>query len=245
MTPALPPDPFDLRRALDFILDDPDARGKLVIGGLLTLVPVANIAVAGYQVELARAVAAGRARSLPPWGDPGRYFVQGLGLAFARLVYALPGLVLWGWPLAALLGLAFRAAAAGAWPPDFGAVPPAWVAAGLTSLALGALYALVIALLGPAVLAQYVRHGTFAACFDPRGLAGFVGRHGALYLRLWLTQWAEGLATTLVIFGVSLAAAALPCVGGLLRTFVVSILAFVSILLDGYLVGQFVRLEPA
>jgi hypothetical protein len=243
MTAALPPHPLDLRRALDFILDDPEARGKLLVGGLLTLLPIANIAVVGYQVELARAVAAGRALSLPSWGDPGRYFVQGLGLSLARLIYAAPGLVLWGLPLAGLLALAFRAAAAGQWPPDFGALPRAYVAAALVSLALGALYALVVALLAPAVLAQYVRRGAVAACFDLRGLAAFIGRHGALYVRLWLTQWVEGTATTLVMFGVSLAVTALPCVGGLLRVFVVSILAFVSILLDGYLVGQFVRHE--
>jgi hypothetical protein len=167
-----------------------------------------------------------------------------LGLSLARLVYAAPGLFLWGVPLAALLAWAFRAAASGQWPPDVGAVPPAYLLAGVVSLALGAVYALIVALLAPAVLALYVRRGTFAACFDWRGLAGFIVRHGPFYVRLWLTQWVEGTATTLAVFGVSLVVTALPCVGGLIRTFVVCILAFVSILLDGYLVGQFVRLEP-
>lgn len=239
------PHPLDLGQALAFVVDDPQARAKLLLGALLLALPIVNVTVVGYQVAVARAVASGQARALPGWDDLGEYFSLGLGLALARLVYALPGLLLWAVPLAGALALALRSVAAGEVPAELESALWPYLALGLCLVALGALYGLLAALLGPAVVAQYVRLGNISACFNLRAILALIRRHRAFYLRLWLTQWAEGLFTGFILVALSLVLGLVPCAGGLARGLVVFALAFVSMVIDGYLVGQLVRLEPA
>jgi hypothetical protein len=242
MTTADPP-AIDVGRALNFIVDDPRARTKLLIGGLLLAVPIANIAAVGYQVTLARAVAAGETRTLPEWDSPGWLFAQGLGLAAARLIYAAPGTALWLGPVVAgvinLLRLA-TAAERGAPPP-----PVAWpaVLAGLGLVALGGLYGLGVALLAPAVTAHYARAGRFSACFNLRAIFGLIARTRGAYLRLWLAEWLDDLGVGLLLWGVGFVVSGLLCLGSLVTYLLAWLLAFVSMLVNGYLAGQLLRLD--
>jgi hypothetical protein len=84
----------DLYRALTTIADDPAANAKIKIGVAALSAPWAGIAAVGYQVALARRVAAGREAYLPAWDDPASLVRSGFWLALARLLYELPARLL-------------------------------------------------------------------------------------------------------------------------------------------------------
>lgn len=84
---------------------------KVLIGGLLSFVPVLNIFALGYLVRYARQVVRGRTVRLPAWPEPKEWpmlFAEGLALVVLWLVWVgLPTLVVWllTAPLGLILGL--------------------------------------------------------------------------------------------------------------------------------------------
>lgn len=85
---------MDTARSYTYMLKQPGGAGKLLIAGLLLLVPLLGWAlVAGYMLEATRRVALGR-EDLPEWSDVGGYLVQGLLLWAGIIIYSAPGTVL-------------------------------------------------------------------------------------------------------------------------------------------------------
>jgi hypothetical protein len=234
---------IDVRGALTTVTSDPDVKTKIEVGIFVVAAPVVGIAAVGYQVQLARQVAAGEAAALPAWDALGQLFRQGFRLALARLLYELPARLI---VLAALLwgvrGLWLAAQAAEVlWP---GPLLQALRVFGLGGLAAG-LYNLVYGFLSPALLAQYARHGTLRACFDLRGMARLIARQPRAYLTVWVVRQVLGLAAWLAGLGLGFVAGLLPLVGPLAGTMSWGWLLFVSLLLNGCLVGQLLQAQAA
>src|SRR5579859_28801 len=85
---------LDIRRALTFMSEDPQASQKVGLGALITLAPILNLAGIGYQVEVARRVARGETTPMPEWNDLKRLWVQGAWLGLAYYLYGLPALLI-------------------------------------------------------------------------------------------------------------------------------------------------------
>lgn len=87
---------MDLSRALAYITDDDDWLKKLLIGGLLTLIPiVGQFWLMGYLTELLKNVIEGRESPLPELLDDfGDKLVQGLLYTAIGIIYALPLIVI-------------------------------------------------------------------------------------------------------------------------------------------------------
>lgn len=233
---------MDLYRALTTIADDPAANAKIKIGVAALSAPWAGIAAVGYQVALARRVAAGHEAYLPEWDDPAVLFRAGFGLALARLLYELPARLL---VLATLL-LALRPlwAAARAGQPWW----PGPARQGLSALAVGAVivlaYNLAYGFLSPAITAQYVRRGTLRAAFDLPAMLRLIAHQPSAYAQVWLAREAAGVALRLLGLGAGLVLGLLPLVGTLAGVLSWSWLLFVSLLLNGCLVGQLLQHDP-
>jgi hypothetical protein len=74
-------------------MKDPDWLSKTLMGGLFSLLGlllIGNFFVVGYLARFARNVAAGMETPLPAWDTLGEYFVEGLKLVLAALVYIIP-----------------------------------------------------------------------------------------------------------------------------------------------------------
>ena len=232
---------MDVRTALDTIADDPEVKTKIEVGVFVVSAPVIGVAAVGYQVELARRVTAGLAEPLPGWEDLWQLFRQGFGLAVARLLYELPARLL---VLATLL-LALRtlwvASDAGQplWPGSAWQAVRILLAGGLATL----LYNLFYGFLSPAITAQFVRHGTLRACFDLPGMARLIAQQPRDYLKVWAVREVVGVAARLAGTGLGAVVGVLPFVGALAGTLSWGWLLFVSLLLNGCLVGQL--LKPA
>ena len=81
---------MDFGKAFSFTFDDPDWVKKVLLGGVISLVPILNFAASGYSLEVTKRVLNNDPRPLPEWDDIGGKLVKGLLVAVIGFVYALP-----------------------------------------------------------------------------------------------------------------------------------------------------------
>jgi hypothetical protein len=86
---------IDIGRSLSFITEDEQWISKVLIGGLILLIPiVGQIALLGYMIETAQNVTRGREKPLPEWGEFGSKMLLGFHAFLISLVYSLPVVLL-------------------------------------------------------------------------------------------------------------------------------------------------------
>jgi hypothetical protein len=90
---------MDIGKSFSFPFEDEKWLSKLVIGAIVSAIPIVNIIFAGYIVDTIRNVMAGLARPLPEWVDWGDKFMKGLILFLASLVYSIPVIASRSWLL--------------------------------------------------------------------------------------------------------------------------------------------------
>jgi hypothetical protein len=81
---------MDFGKAFSFTFDDPDWVKKVLLGGVISLVPILNFAASGYSLQVTKRVLNNDPRPLPEWDDIGGKWVKGLLVAVIGFVYALP-----------------------------------------------------------------------------------------------------------------------------------------------------------
>jgi hypothetical protein len=84
---------MDIGKAFSYVFDDPEWIKKILIGGIVGIIPIVNFALFGYFIQIARNVAVGSERPLPEWGNFGEFFVTGFKFAVISLVYVIPGIL--------------------------------------------------------------------------------------------------------------------------------------------------------
>jgi hypothetical protein len=86
---------IDIGRSLSFITEDEQWISKVLIGGLILLIPiVGQIAMLGYMIETGQNLTRGREKPLPEWGEFGSKMLMGFHAFLISLVYALPVVLL-------------------------------------------------------------------------------------------------------------------------------------------------------
>ena len=214
---------MDIGKALSYTFSDERWIVKLVIGGLLMLFSwliVPLIFVIGYLVRIVRNVMAGFEHPLPEWDEWGDMFRDGLNLGIAYFIYMIP---IWILACCSLTVLA----PAGFTEGDVSEMMA--VLGGGTSLllmCLMGLFALLVAVLGPAITIQYAREGSIGACLQ-------VGE----VINITRTQLGNIILALLVLFGLNFVLGLLgiiPIVG-----WVISLAASIySLFVTGHLYGQ-------
>jgi hypothetical protein len=82
---------MDIGRAFRFVFDDEQWLTKILLGGLVTLIPfVGSFTVSGYSYKVALNTARGALRPLPDWNEFVDLLVRGVIGTVIALVYALP-----------------------------------------------------------------------------------------------------------------------------------------------------------
>lgn len=82
---------MDIGLALTFVTKDEAWIKKVLIGGLVILIPIVGILILmGYGVRIARNVIDGVPNPLPEWDDIGGDLSRGFFLAVGSLIWALP-----------------------------------------------------------------------------------------------------------------------------------------------------------
>jgi hypothetical protein len=84
---------MDFGRGLRFPFGDQQWVSKVLIGTLISLVPILNLAATGYMLDVTRAVVGGRDTPLPEWDNLGEKFVRGLIGVLIQFLWTLPVLI--------------------------------------------------------------------------------------------------------------------------------------------------------
>lgn len=214
---------MDIGKSFTFSFEDKDWFTKYLLGALISAIPILNFAWMGYLIEIIGNVADEAPFPLPDWSDLGDKFIKGLIIWLAGLVYALPAIILFGFPFTVSMVSSFSSNA------DYSqALASALVGIGAILACLITLYFLAFSFLFPAVNIHFARHGTFASCFQLRDIIQIVSENLSNYVIAWLVSIVFGFVVGMVLSAIGIIMVFIPCFGWILM-WVLSALATIWI----------------
>ena len=223
---------MDVGKSVGYVFEDQKWTNKLLIGMLVSIVPIVNFALLGWVIDIMRNVSQRQATPLPEWSDFGEKFVKGAILFVVSLIYSIPLLLL----TCPAFFLPFTRG-------DFtreGQQALTGLLAG-TSLFLGCvlfIYALLISFLLPAIFLNFARKGTFAACFEFREIWRIMSKNLSDYIVAWLIIIVVGIAASFIIGIVGTILAFIPCCGWILAWILFGVTTVWILAVFGHLFGQ-------
>ncbi len=157
---------MDFGKAFTFFYEDQQWVTKMVIGALIMLLSpfllmVPLLLVYGYEVAITRNVIKGVEKPLPAWEDWAGFFKDGAYLFLAKLVYALPLLLLMCVSLSVFVLPAFSGGSEDLAAALAGTAFIIWLLLSCLLVLLG----LAFAVISPIINVQYVRTNDLSACF--------------------------------------------------------------------------------
>jgi len=178
----------DIGKSFGYVFEDDKWVTKVLIGGLVSLIPIVNLAVIGYALRTLKNVAEGQERPLPEWDDFGTFFVKGLLAVVAVLIYSIPVIL-----LSALGGIISGIASSGG--QDVSGAAGLCVA---SLSCLSVLYAIVLALWLPATAVEYAMAGDFGAFFRFGEAWGLISHNLGGYIVALVIAWLASMIAGLV-----------------------------------------------
>ncbi len=155
---------------------------KLLIGILLSLIPIVNFFAGGFQAKAAKLVLQGK-KQLPEWTDWGDLFVTGLLITIIGIIWLIPAGILF----MIFGGMAFF----GAFAPGM-APAGAFATAGLGIIIAALVLIVSVYIMGAAVM-NYIAKGNFGAAF------AFGEIFKKAFTGAYLVAWLVGIILTIVL----------------------------------------------
>jgi hypothetical protein len=199
---------MDVGRSISYVFQDPNWLKKMLIGGLLSCIPlIGTLIVAGYWIRIASNVAHGYELPLPEWNDFGGDFMRGLKAAVALFIWAIPLIVLAGIGSIPAILLSNTNGAAESLAGVFM----------IGALGFGFLLWIVVAFISPVIIGRVVMQNSIAAAFQVSAVIRDARDNAVPLLLVVAMAYALGFAAS---FGIIL------CVVGYIFT---SFLAYVML----------------
>jgi hypothetical protein len=215
---------MDVTRSFKYVFEDKDWIKKVLIGGVLNIIPVIGQAFMwGYGLRQLKNVKEGRELPLPEWNDWGGDLMRGIMVFLGYLVYAIPLIILaifsgifGGLGTTAVLTAA-RAGRAGG--------PGIWgFCVGVIAL-IQFIYGIALAVWLPAALLNYVNVGSFMGFLKFADILAIIKNNLKDYITVVL-MWLAAAIVAGIVGGIV-------CGVGALFTMFIANLIFV------HLLGQF------
>lgn len=201
---------MDIGKSFTYVFEDPNWIMKVLIGGIVLLIPIVNFAVYGYMLTTLKNVADGQPNPLPEWSDFGAHFMKGLYAFVGALVYLLPAIILFCCVF--LLSFVGSAGASAGGQNSGSAIASVVALLALCLECIAALYALVAGVTLYAPMTRFAMSANQLSIFwDFRGNLAFIQRNLTNYIIALLIAW---VASFVAGFGIILL-----CVGLLFTTF--------------------------
>lgn len=193
---------MDFGKAFSFPFEDKDWFKKIIIGGLLMLIPLLGaLWLAGWSLEITKRVIRRDVEPLAGWNDFGGYLVRGFQVAIIGFVYALPIILLQLCITGVLFGIG-----------DSASTDEITTAISILSFCfycLVIIYSILLAFVIPAALGNFAAKEQFGAAFRFGEVFGLVRAAPAAYLLVLVGNLLAG-----IIAGLGL----ILCVVGILVT---------------------------
>ncbi len=168
---------MDIGKAFTFVTDDENWIMKLVIGGVIMLVPIVNFAGFGYMAEVVRRVMDDDPDVLPDWGEFGQFFADGLKLFVGFFIYALPMVL-----VACVMGIIGGATGALGENMDADTLGGAMAIVMLGLECIMFVLALIPSVLAPAILARFAEERTIGSMLRFGEVIGFATANLGSYI---------------------------------------------------------------
>jgi hypothetical protein len=230
---------MQIGKAFSFPFQDKSWISKFLLAAVISIVPILSFAWVGYIVELVKNVIDHKEEPLPEWGDFGKKFVDGFIVTVAYFVYSLPALLV----VCLMSGLFFIPAvvqSSGNASQD--TVSSLFAGSSFVAfclICLVAIYALVLTVLLPAILANFAQKRTFQSCFQLGDVYRMAMAHGSTYFMVVLMIIVVGFGVGLVVGLVTGVIGLIPCIGWI-ASLILSMLSVAYIgAVTGHLVGQY------
>jgi len=201
---------MDLERSLKYPFNDQEWLQKILIGGMLSVVPIINLATWGYALRALKNITQGEEVPLPEWSEFGDYFVKGLMSLIATLVYSIPIILLAC--VGSVLGNTMMSAAQH--QPHMVSYPRAMM--GLCIGFLATIYGLLMAVVLPAAFTKYAITAEFADFFRFGEIFSYIGSNPGNYF--------IALVVTVILYAIPV-----PILTGLAAPFSVCLIGLVLI----------------
>jgi len=204
---------MDISRAFSYPRNDPGWLSKMLIMGVVSVVPILNLSAFGYMMEGIRRVSQGNDQTLPDWDNFGGYFMDGLRVMVTAMVYSIPLFLVLG----AVFGVALMSG-------DDGEAMVGVI--GLVANLFQLFWQFVLWVIWPSMLLLVAFNPGWGAGFDFGALMGNITRNVGSYVMVLLMTMAFSLVGALGI---------LVCFVGILLT------APYAQMCTAHLIGQLAR----
>jgi hypothetical protein len=175
---------MDIGSSFTYMFEDESWIKKILIGGIVALVPIVNFAAMGYVVEVIRNVRDGRPTPLPEWDQFGQMWTSGLWLFLIFLVYSIPIII-----LACISGIATAALGTGLEGASADAIGGTMGIVSTCLSCLMGLWGLVIGVLSPAIMIRFAETGQFNSAFQFGEVVSVAKANVGSYLIVLVLLW--------------------------------------------------------
>ena len=224
-------DAYSFGENLTYMFKDPDWVMKMLLGGLLGIIPIVNFVIAGYGLRTINNVRGDAAPVLPEWKGFGDMWVDGLKLFIIGMIYSIPVWIiglLTGAPAAVLSSM-------GGDESGFG-----FLAAG--TACLGGLLSLAVAafilfwVLG-AITNFAVNNGDFGSAFQFGKIWDIIkGNIGKLVMAV-----IAAVVASVIVGLLSSVLAFIPCIGWIIAWAISFVAGFYILLVISYTCGHIAK----
>ncbi len=228
---------MDVGKSIGYVFEDKKWTNKLLIGMLVSIVPIINFALLGWVIDIMKNVSQRQTEPLPEWSNFGEKFVKGLILFVVSLIYSIPMLIV-SCPAMFLpfmrgdLSRNGQQAATGM-----------FVGTTLLLTCIVGIYALLLSFLMPAIYLNFSRKGNFGACFQLGEIWRIMSKNLGDYIVAWLIIIVVGIAASFIISIVGGVLAFIPCCGWILAWILFGVTTVWILAVFGHLFGQ-IGAEP-
>ncbi len=205
---------MDVGKSIGYVFEDQKWTNKLLLGVLVSIIPIVNFAYLGYLTIIMQNVSERKPLPLPEWDNFADKFVRGAILFLAGLVYSLPALLLF----CPLVFLPFMRGENGR-----NAVQAIFAGSMLLVSCALMIYGLLLSFLLPAINLNFARKNTLGACFEFSEIWRIMSRNLGDYIVAWLITIVIAIVASSIMGVVAGILFIIPCIGWIAGWILVSL----------------------
>lgn len=193
---------MDFQRSFTYVFEDPSWLQKILIGSLISVIPIVNFASIGFALETMRRAKEGIAPVMPEWQDFGNFFKEGFQFFLGLLIYFIVLFLLFG----VAGGFAFVGSSASRLGSE-----PSLSGFALLIFIVASIYMLALMFFYPAIYLNFGRKRTVSSMLELQEIVRIFSSDPGRYFLCWINMV---LAYLLVVI-----AASIPGAGSIISIF--------------------------